>query len=115
MARVELVSASPIGRGSRFRAEMTTMGRATPMRIEFTDFVRPNRLASRTRMSTMDIDGELTFEPVPAGTRMRWSWTLAPRGALRLLGPLVARTGRRQEREIWTALKRLLERDGGAH
>ena len=113
MARVELVSPGPIGAGSRFHAEMTTMGRTTPMSIEFTGYDRPRRLASRTSMSTMDIDGELTFETVPAGTRMRWSWTLTPRGAMRLLGPVVARTGRRQEREIWTSLKRLLEQDGG--
>lgn len=109
MRRVELVSPGPVGRGSRFRAEMATMGRATPMTIEFTGYDRPRRLASRTRLSTMDIDGELTFDPLPVGTRMRWSWTLRPHGLLRLAGPLVARTGRRQELQIWTGLKRVLE------
>jgi len=57
----------------------------------------------------MDIRGTLTFDPVPAGTRMRWSWDLEPRGLLKLATPVVARIGARQERAIWTGLKRFLE------
>jgi hypothetical protein len=41
---------------------------------------------------------------------MRWTWNLRPRGLLKLLGPLVARMGRRQEEAIWTGLKRYLEK-----
>ena len=40
---------------------------------------------------------------------MRWSWTLKPRGLLRLMRPIVGRIGRRQEQAIWTGLKRVLE------
>jgi hypothetical protein len=40
---------------------------------------------------------------------MRWSWDVAPRGLLKLMSPLVARVGARQERAIWTGLKQLLE------
>jgi hypothetical protein len=57
----------------------------------------------------MDIRGLLLFEPVPRGTRMTWVWDLEPHGVLRWLGPLVRRMGDRQEREIWTALKRFME------
>ena len=57
----------------------------------------------------MEIDGTLTFDPVPAGTRMRWSWELEPRGPLKLVTPLIARIGRRQEMTIWTSLKHFLE------
>jgi hypothetical protein len=53
--------------------------------------------------------GSLTFEPVPEGTRMRWSWQVETLGVMRLLVPLVARMGRRQERRVWGSLKRLLE------
>jgi hypothetical protein len=70
---------------------------------------RPRRLASSTHVSTMEIDGTLDFDPVPDGTRMRWAWDLRPRGVLRLLSPLVARIGHRQEQVAWTNLKRLLE------
>ena len=109
MRRVKLISPGPIGLGTRFRVEMTRMGRATEMIIEFTAFERPRRLASSTHSSTMEIEGSLSFDPVPEGTRMGWSWTLEPRGVLKLMSPLVARMGTRQEETIWANLKQLLE------
>jgi deazaflavin-dependent oxidoreductase (nitroreductase family) len=108
MLRAEKVTPGPIGVGTRFAAQMQGR-RPIDMTVEFTDFDRPRRLASRARLAMMEIRGTLTFEPVAQGTRMRWAWELEPRGALRLLGPLIARTGARQERTIWTGLKRLLE------
>src|SRR5439155_744515 len=51
----------------------------------------------------------LTFDPVPDGTRMRWSWQVETPGAMKLLAPLVGRMGRRQERRVRTSLKRPLE------
>jgi hypothetical protein len=85
------------------------MGRAIEMDIEFTGYERPRRLASSTHMSWMDTQGGLTFDPVPEGTRMRWAWDLKPRGMLKVMGPLIARTGRRGEQTIWGSLKHLLE------
>jgi uncharacterized protein YndB with AHSA1/START domain len=107
--RAEQTSVGPIGVGTRFRAETKTMGRTVPMTIEFTTYERPRRLASRTRMSAMDIRGTLTFESAKAGTLMRWSWELQPRGVYRLLTPLIAWMGQRQEAAIWAGLKRFLE------
>src|SRR6266540_2070864 len=109
LRRAEQISAGPIGPGTRFRAETTTLGRPVPMVIELTTCERPRRLASETHLSTMDIHGTLTFDPIPGGTRMRWSWELKPRGVFRLLTPIVARMGRRQEQTIWASLKRFLE------
>ena len=109
MLRAEKLSPEPVGLGSRFRAEMRTRSRRTMMTIEFTGYERPRRLASTTGLATLDIQGVLTFEPVPGGTRMRWSWDVAPRGLLKLMSPLVVRVGARQERAIWTGLKQLLE------
>lgn len=114
MLRAEQISAGPLGRGTRFRAESTVRGRTVPMTIEFTAYERPHRVASSTRLSTMDIRGTLTFDPVPEGTRMRWSWELAPRGMLKLLTPLVVMMGRRQEKTIWSGLKHYLEALGPA-
>lgn len=82
------------------------------MVIEFTGFERPRRIQETVHMSSMDLQGAVTFEPVPQGTRMRWSWEVEPRGILKLMSPLVARTGRRQEQRIWTSLKHLLEGQG---
>ena len=106
---VEKISSGPIRRGTQFRAATKTMGRPVEMTIEFTDYERPRRLASLTYLPTMEIQGTLSFDPVPEGTRMRWSWELQPRGVLRLLAPLIARIGRHQEEIIWADLKRFLE------
>jgi Polyketide cyclase / dehydrase and lipid transport len=108
MVRAEMLSPGPVGLGSRFRAEMRTRPRPVVMTTELAGYERPRQLASTTCLSTMDIQGTLTFDPV-AGTRMRWAWELEPRGLLKLLTPIVARIGQRQERAIWTGLKRVLE------
>lgn len=79
------------------------------MLIELTEFDRPRRLASVTTMPGTTITGALMFEPVRAGTMLRWSWDVHPDGALRLLGPVVALVGRREERRIWEGLKTYLE------
>ncbi len=113
MLRAEKVSDGPIGRGTRFRAEMASMGRRTEMTTEFTGYEPPHRLASSTHMSTMDIHGALTFDPVDGGTRMRWSWDLKPRGAFKLMTPLIRFMGRRLEERIWGSLKKLLEAQEG--
>jgi uncharacterized protein YndB with AHSA1/START domain len=112
MRRAEQLSEGPIGLGTRFRAEVVSGGRPVSMVIEFTAFERPQRLASRTQIDSMDIEYSLTFEPVPAGTRMRWSGEIEPHGMLKLMGPLVGWMGRRQELRIWTGLKGLLEGQG---
>ena len=61
MLRVEKLTPGPIGVGTRFRAEMKTMPRPAEMTTEFTGYDRPTRLASTTRLSTMEIRGTLTF------------------------------------------------------
>ena len=109
LTRVEQISGGPINLGARVRAETRSMGRTAEMVIEYTGFERPRLLTSSTRMSAMRIRGSLTFAPVPAGTLMRWSWQMQPRGVLKLMTPLIARMGKRQERTIWRSLKRYLE------
>ncbi len=111
---VEKISSGPIGRGTRFRAATKTMGRPVEMTIEFTEYERPRRLGSSTHLPTMEIQGTLTFDPVPEGTRMRWSWELQPQGVLRPLAPLITHMGRRQEEAIWAGLKRFLETHEGS-
>lgn len=109
MVRAEQVSSGPIGAATQFQTVLKTMGRTMSMTVEFTRFERPWLLASRTTSSMMETEGALTFESVAAGTRMRWSWEVRPRGAIRLMTPLVGLLGRRQERAIWSELKRVLE------
>jgi uncharacterized membrane protein len=114
MSRAEKVSAGPIGLGTRFRAETTTVRRRAEMTIEITAYDRPRLLASSTHLSSMDIQGTLAFDPVPGGTRVRWLWNLEPRGLLEVMRPLIAGMGQRQERTIWANLKRFLEMREGS-
>lgn len=109
MTEVAKLTEGEIGLGTRFRAVVLTGGKPTSMVIEFTAFERPKRLSSRTEMAGMVINGELTFEAVGEATRMSWFWDMEPSGFLRLLKPFITIIGRRQEREIWTSLKRTLE------
>jgi uncharacterized protein YndB with AHSA1/START domain len=110
MLTAEKTTPGPVGVGTRFRSAFATRGRPEAF-TELTAYDRPIRLASATRMSAFSVVGTLTFETVPEGTRMRWEWDLEPRGLARLAGPLIAVVGRRQEREIWTSLKRFLEQE----
>ncbi|HEX8975537.1 MAG TPA: SRPBCC family protein [Solirubrobacteraceae bacterium] len=109
MVRAQQVSSGPVGAGTRFHTELRTMGRTMPMTVEFTRFERPRLLASKTTSSMMETAGALSFDSVAAGTRMRWSWDVRPRGPLKLLTPLVGLLGRRQERAIWSEFRRVLE------
>jgi Polyketide cyclase / dehydrase and lipid transport len=109
MARSEKVTSGPVGPGTVFRAAVRSLGRTAPMRIECTDCRRPALLATVTSMRQAEFRVTLTFAPVPAGTRMRWSEQVRLKGGLRPLAPLVTWLGRRQEQAIWTSMKRQLE------
>ena len=109
MLRSELLTGEPVRLGSRFVAFMATRPRPMRMETELTGFERPHRLESRTTAGSAEVRGALTFDPVPQGTRMRWSWEVHPYGMARLLGPLIGWVGRRQEAAIWAGLKAHLE------
>ncbi|HEX2503703.1 MAG TPA: SRPBCC family protein [Miltoncostaeaceae bacterium] len=109
MRRAEKLSPGPIAVGTRFRSELVAMGRPVEAITEITGYDPPRRLASTSRLPTMEVWGSLTFDLIPGGTRLRWSWDLRPRGALKLMGPALGPVGRRREREVWEGLKRLLE------
>ena len=109
MIRADEVSDGPVGNGTVFRSSARFMGRTAEMRSELTGYDRPGRLASRTTTEQADIDGTLTFDSVPGGTRMRWSWTVRPKGAARVPALVISWIGRRQEQAIWVSMKRYLE------
>ena len=108
----EKVTEAPIGVGSRFRATGRSGRRQVEMQIEYTAFDRPNLIASTTRMAAADFSGNLTFTTTPVGTLLRWSWQVLPKGAMRILTPVFAPIGARQERRIWARLRDHLEAEG---
>lgn len=109
IAEAVKTSGGPVGRGSRFLAIPKGMGPRGVMTVEVVDYDRPGRLMTSIRSSYLDADGTLTFTAVHGGTRMRWSWDLRMRGAMRVFSPLVRTIGPRWERRNWVGLKRYLE------
>ena len=109
MISVALVTDEPIAAGSVFDATALSRGKPVPMTVRFTEFERPTRLCSQSRISGLTLTGGLTFTPEGGGTRMAWDWDVRAPGVLRLASPLISAAGRRQERRIWTALKSHLE------
>jgi hypothetical protein len=105
MVRAEKITAGPVGKGTRFRSAVASRGRTAEMLIECTGYDRPALLATTTTMQQADISYTLRFERVAAGTRMRWLGQVHPKGAFRLLGPVITWMGIRQEQRIWTSLK----------
>ncbi len=109
MIRAEKISPGPVRIGTRFPSAVASRGRTVEMLIECTGYDRPKFFATTTTMTQADISYTLRFEPTSAGTRMRWSGQVQPKGAFRLLGPMITWLGRRQEQRIWMALKQHLE------
>ncbi len=109
IVRAEKISDGDVGLGSRFLAEPRGMGARGVMTVELVEYDRPARLATSIRSSYMDVDGTLTFERVDGGTRLRWSWDMRLRGAMRLAAPVLGLVGPRWEHRNWVGLKQLLE------
>ena len=109
MLRAEQVPDGPIGRGTQFRTEITTNGRSMEMAYEITAYARPWRLAHRTIKGPIDVQSTVTFAPVAGGTRLRWVWEMEPRGAFKLLTPLVGRIMGRRLDTVLTNIKHFLE------
>ncbi len=106
---IEQVTIGPIGIGTQFEALAKSMGQTVEMISDITEFVRPYRINLKTHFAAMDIQGVQTFERVPEGTRMCWSWEITPRGFYRLMDPVIARLGAAQEKNLWAGLKRFME------
>ncbi len=109
IVRAEKTSQGPVGRGSRFTVKPRGMGTRGDMTVEIVDYDRPRRLATSIRSSYLDVDGTLTFDQADGGTRMRWSWTMRLRGAMRVLSPVMRAVGPRWEHRNWAGLKQLME------
>ncbi len=109
MIRAEKITPGPVGQGSRFRSVVAAMGRTAEMLVECTRCERPTLFATVITMRQADFSYRLTFGPAADGTRMHWSGEVRPKGAWKLLGPLIGWLGVRQEKRIWASMKHHLE------
>lgn len=106
MRSVELLSAEPIGVGSRLRARWA----GTPDNaVVYTEYVRPKRWAMRFTSWLMIADTALDLAPTAAGTRLISTWNMRLRGPLRPLSRVLARGISKQVAESIRHAKRHVE------
>lgn len=111
IVRAEKVGEGPIGTGSRFAATPKGMGAKGEMTVEIVDYDRPHRLHNVVRSSYLRVDGNLTFDEIEGGTRLRWDWDMALLGPMRMLSPVLSLIGPSWERRNWVGLKNYIESD----
>ncbi|MFL5760094.1 MAG: hypothetical protein ACJ789_10165 [Thermomicrobiales bacterium] len=108
--RVEQVTPGPTGLGTHFEGEYA---RAGTLAVELVTFERPHRVTFRAASRIVCFDDDVTLVLEGAGTRLRSVIEARPQDPVRLVGPLMCRTMRRQFAANWPELKRALERETG--
>jgi len=105
VSRAELQSPEPIGLGSRF----AIVNGGTPYDVTITDYDRPSRLVLEASGKP---DLTIAFALAPRGdeTELESDFDFRPRGALKVLFPLLAPVIRRDVPKQFGSLKALCER-----
>lgn len=98
-----------IGPGTRYVQHAKSFGRVGDVTIVLVDYQRPRRLSWDIQSAGMSVRGDVRFDPRAAGCRVSWAWDLHPKGAWRLLGPLMGLAGRRMERRVWQRMQRYVD------
>ena len=83
------------------------------MSMIYTDFhlcVADVIFAARARSKIVRFDDAVQLAPVDGGTRLDAQMTAEPQGLMRVVGPLMGRTMRKQFASNWDHLRRALER-----
>jgi len=75
--------------GSRFRVEVSFLGRRLPLEYRITCFERPHRLVLEGGDDSIQSIDEITFAPRAGGTRVTYEARLALRGWRRLADPVL--------------------------
>jgi uncharacterized protein YndB with AHSA1/START domain len=105
--QVEKITDGPIGIGTRFEAEFLE---GNPMTIEFVRFDRPTGWQTVARSRRLNAKGEGRISATDRGARLVMRMELSPKGALRLLVPILGRFMHRQQERNLAAIKQALER-----
>ena len=105
VSRAELRSSEPIGLGSRF----AIVNGGTPYDVTITSYDRPSRLVFEAS-GKPDLTIACTFTPRGDETELESDFDFRPRGALRVLFPLLAPVIRRDVPKQYASFKALCER-----
>jgi hypothetical protein len=105
VSSAELRSAEPIGLGSRF----AIVNGGTAYDVTVTGYDRPSRLELETS-GNPELTIACTLTPTGDGTELRSDFDFRPKGALKVLFPLLAPVIRRDVPKQYASLKALCER-----
>jgi carbon monoxide dehydrogenase subunit G len=105
----ELTSPEPIGVGSTVRTRMRSMGRDYQLDWEVVEHDPPTRQRIESTSGPFSTTLEYDLAEGADGTRVLFSVTGRPTGALRLMQPLIARNTQRNLDNGFARLKELLE------
>ena len=108
---VTMTSGGEPRRGSAFVGEYERAGR---IELQIVEFERPSRVTFRAHSRIVRFDDAVQLAPVDGGTRLQAQMTAEPQGLMRLVGPLMGRTLRKQFASNWEHLRRALEADTAA-
>jgi carbon monoxide dehydrogenase subunit G len=108
---VTMTSGGELGRGSAFLGEYERAGR---VELQIVEFERPSRVTFRAHSRIVRFDDAVQLASVEGGTRLQAQMTAEPQGLMRLVGPLMGRTMRKQFASNWEHLRRALEADTAA-
>jgi uncharacterized protein YndB with AHSA1/START domain len=104
------LSEGETGEGTRF--ELSIAGFGTTVQ-ELRDFERDRRVTLVPHIRAISGGHTFILTPDAGGTRVDHELEMIPRGAMRLLGPVVAMVGRRNLAKTAVALKTWVERSTG--
>jgi uncharacterized protein YndB with AHSA1/START domain len=103
--RARMLTEGPIGNGTRFEWQLSGFGTVVQ---ELAEFERNRRVRIVPQLRSLRGGHRFTFTSVPEGTRIDHQLEMTPRGAFRLLAPLMAAMGRRNLRTTAAALDQRL-------
>jgi carbon monoxide dehydrogenase subunit G len=103
---VEKTSQGPVGLGTTFVGQYSGAGR---VEVELVEFQRPTRVTFRAHSRIVDFDDVVDLTMREGVTHLDAHMTAEPRGAMRLVAPIMGRTMRRQFSSNWDHLRQALE------
>ena len=103
---VEKTSEGPVGLDSTFVGQYRRAGR---VELRLVEFERPHRVTFRAHSKIVDFDDAVDLIETRGSTRLQARMSASPRGAMRFLAPVMARTLRRQFAANWDHLRRVME------
>jgi Polyketide cyclase / dehydrase and lipid transport len=104
--RVKKVTDGPIGLGTRYEAEWI---KGSPMLLEHVRFERPTAWDTVGRSSRLDAKSEGRISAVENGAHLTMVMELQPKGALRMVLPVLRRLMHGREQRNLAAIKAALE------